>query len=230
VVVRFFRLLALLWLVLGSVLSAAPAGRAATEDGGRDCAKLASDWRELIPLTDEGFAVLSGCRKDNSGSWRLPAGPDDLHFPNSPILSQEEKRSSMAIRQMIGHDLGAFVPLLPQWMNDKIESFYSPVKRPGYGHFDPGAVTAGFQNQYAEALVNYLQDPNRIWTARYTAWWWDRRQAAIPPTWCAATSQIVCASIRNIVGASAVPWPWDLQDDLTLAEFVKWAIVSGYIR
>ena len=94
---------------------------------------------------------------------------------------------------------------------------------PGHGPRDDGYYYTDY-NWYAPIAVAYFQNPNNVEVGSYAGWWYDRRLATLPPP---SGSPMSDQGMRRLI--DRVPWPWDLADPVTLAEFFRWALDHGYI-
>lgn len=199
----------------------------------RDCRETAQYWATDLRMGTNAIAVLSGCRQDRSGTWFLPTGPNDPRLPE-PILTPEEEQQTAALRAQIEAQLSRpdFGAMMPSWMPAQLDRLMGPppiVKRPITGWRDPDVMLGNLPSQYAPFLDAFLQDPNRLALRNYARWWYDRRTAAAPLAACDNLNPVACQVVRDQLGIGARPWPWDLEDPFTLAEYLDWALANGVV-
>ena len=212
-----------------SARSAASASAQIDESDDRLCRTTARDWTKDFGMGSEAIAVLSGCRLDRQGSWFFPTGADDSRLP-APILTPEEARQTAALRAEILAQLAGIEATMPFWLPEELDRLYVPNARPISGHRNPNLNFAMLRSQYEEALIAYLRDPNHLALVDYVAWWLNRREAAVPAAKCATMPAVTCDVMRKNLGhVGGAPWPWDLEDPLTLAEYLDWALANGWV-
>ena len=211
------------------VHSVDPASAQIDESDDRLCRTTARDWTKDFGMGSEAIAVLSGCRQDRQGSWFFPTGPDDPRLP-APILTPEEERQTAALRAEIQAQLAGIEATMPFWLPEELDRLYAPNARPISGHRNPNLDFAMLRSQYEEALIVYLRNPNHLALFDYVAWWFNRREAAVPAATCATMPAPICDVMRKNLGhVGGAPWPWDLEDPLTLAEYLDWALANGLV-
>ncbi len=177
----------------------------------------------------DAIAVLSGCRQDAQGAWFFPTGPDDPRLP-APVLTAEEEQQTAGLRAEIETQLAGLAATMPYWMPEELDRLYEPDKQPVSGHRDLDRSFGVLRPQYEEILIAYLRDPSRIALANYANWWFNRREAAVPAATCSSMPPPICDTMRNRLGYVGIgPWPWDPEDPLTLAEYLKWVLANGRI-
>ncbi|MDP9472973.1 MAG: hypothetical protein M3Q71_20305, partial [Chloroflexota bacterium] len=200
-------------------------------DDDQVCRETAEYWTTDLGMGTNAIAVLSGCRQDRSGTWFLPTGPSDPRLPE-PILTPEEERQTAALRTQIETDLdlSELDTMMPSWMPDAVNRLATlDDKRPITGWRDPSVMVGNLPSQYAPIMDAFLQDPNRLALRNYARWWFDRRAAAAPLAACDNLNPIACQAVETQLGIGARPWPWDLTDPFTLAEYLDWALVNGVV-
>lgn len=193
-----------------------------------ECERLAETWETNYQMSQDDSAIISGCRLTADGQWFLPTSQDDPRFPTGPILTPDEIQRTEAFRSAIEEQLLGLPSVYPEWMWDEVKRYYSPTKTPFYGYFNPDLATMGFQEQYGEVLVAYLQSPDNLDLYAYTVWIMQRKNAALPPSYCATMPDILCESAVLGLQLNWAPWPWDFADEVTIAEFLNWLIDNGY--
>ncbi len=215
----------------GSVTSGASASASARIDEGDDrvCRTTAREWAAEFSMSPEAIAVLSGCRQDAQGAWFFPTGPDDPRLP-APILTPEEEQQTAALRTEIEMQLAGLDATMPYWMPEELDRLYEPDKHPVSGHRDPDQNFGVLRPQYEEILIAYLRDPSRVALADYANWWFNRREAAVPAATCSSMPPPICNTMRVRLGYVGIgPWPWDLEDPLTRAEYLDWALANSRV-
>ena len=152
-----------------------------------DCARLATTGLlqgSGIDIGPASTATLTGCRQDASGDWFYPVDSDDPRLPGGSILTEQEKQAVASVRARIQDQLAGFPPTLIGWMQENLADLRRKAVTSD-GRVAPGvgvdlAGVGVWLGQYEQALVVYIQDPNREEMDAYAAWWYDRRQAAAP--------------------------------------------------
>lgn len=80
--------------------------------------------------------------------------------------------------------------------------------------------------------ISYISMPENDLLYGYVGWWVQRLASVLPDHVCmqAGVPDVVCGSWRIALGFLAPPWPWDLTDPVTRAEFFRWVIDQGYLQ
>ncbi|MDP9353874.1 MAG: prealbumin-like fold domain-containing protein, partial [Chloroflexota bacterium] len=127
-------------------------------------------------------------------------------------------------------DLSELATMMPSWMPDAVNRLATlDDKRPITGWRDPSVMVGNLPSQYAPIMDAFLQDPNRLALRNYARWWFDQRAAAAPLAACDNLNPIACQAVETQLGIGARPWPWDLTDPFTLAEYLDWALANGLV-
>jgi hypothetical protein len=187
-----------------------------------ECAAYALDWTQRFGMTSAGITAVSGCYQADDGSWFFPTGPDDPRLVERDRLTPEEALETDLLRADLLHQLDMMGPTLPGYLVESIQSWYSPTRRPLYGHFDPSAATNGVQNQYGDALMQFISAPSAWQLKEYVLWWGNSRVSALPYSVSANFPAPVYAAIQGQLRLDWWPFPWDLADPLTLNAYLKW--------
>ena len=183
-----------------------------TPSPAEECASFAQFWMDVSGRGPDDVAAVSHCRRDASGAWVLA---QDIPEPSLP----DTTRAATIKAQLAGLE-----STLPAKLRHALADIYDPVAKPGTGHVrqDPGV--AEINARYAQELWAYLQDPAHRDLADYAAWLTARRDAAVAAFshGCKTYPRMreTCDHLARSVGPGGAPWPWDLDDDLLLAEYL----------
>jgi hypothetical protein len=183
-----------------------------TPSPAEECASFAQFWMDVSGRGPDDVAAVSHCRRDASGAWVLA---QDIPEPSLP----DTTRAATIKAQLAGLE-----STLPAKLRHALADIYDPVAKPGTGHVrqDPGV--AEINARYAQELWAYLQDPAHRDLADYAAWLTARRDAAVAAFshGCKTYPRMreTCDRLARTVGPGRAPWPWDLDDDLLLAEYL----------
>jgi hypothetical protein len=174
-----------------------------------ECAAFARFWIDISQDDPDGVSAVSRCRRDaDSGAWIEPLADDELN-----------RRDEARIRD-IKTQLADLETVLPVDLRRALADLQNPIE-PSMHRVDLGAELGP---QYMQELENYLQDPTHRKLATYVAWVVARRDAAVATflEGCAAYPRMngICNGVGRAVGAGQAPWPWQLNDDLILAEYL----------
>jgi hypothetical protein len=175
-----------------------------------ECASFAQFWMNVSGAGPETVAAVSRCRLDASGAW--------IHAPTEVGLS----RGDVARVRDIKAQLTGFEAELPAELHRDLADIHNPIATPSMSRVDPRDTVAP---RYKRELKKYLKDPAHRELAAYAAWLVARRDAAVATflEGCHAYHPRMsdrCARLVHTIGADLAPWPWDLDDDLLLAEYL----------
>jgi hypothetical protein len=98
---------------------------------------------------------------------------------------------------------------------------------PGTDRNQEGLNFLAINRAYAAALQPYLEHPAYRDLASYVNWLVERHEAAVTAfeEGCNARPRMseVCTRVADSVQRDWIPWPWDLGDDVLLAEYLAQA-------
>lgn len=183
-----------------------------TPSPAEECASFAQFWMDVSGRGPDDVAAVSHCRRDASGAWALAQGVP------GPSLPDTTRAATIKVQ------LDGLESSLPTRLRHVLADIYDPVAKPGTGHVRQDPRLVEINARYARVLSAYLQDPAHQDLAAYAAWLMARRDAAV-----AAFSQgcktyprmrETCDYLARTIGPGRAPWPWDLNEDLFLAEYL----------
>jgi hypothetical protein len=176
-----------------------------------ECAYFARFWIDISGSEPDIVSAVSRCRRDVSGAWVEAQADGDLG------------RRDAARARDIKTQLAGLAAVLPANLRRALVDLQNSVVEPSSSmhRVDLAAETGP---QYTQELEAYLQDPAHRKLAAYVAWVIARRDAAVATflEGCAAYPRMsgICNGVGRAVGAGLAPWPWELNDDLLLAEYL----------
>ncbi len=204
-----------------------------------ECAEFASSFVG-IGTSPELIGYLSGCRIDAESNWFLPVRADDPRLEGGPMLSAQESRQTLELKLVLLQTIDGFMlemdritdPTTPsgtahtRTFRDALDELRGTVKRVEYGYLkDTGDYPNEVALAYWRRLDPFLTDPAHTALAEYALWWGQRRVSAVD-TMCLQLAPAWCTSLQNRF-LRYPPWPWDLSDAFTMAEYLDWALANG---
>jgi hypothetical protein len=192
----------------------------ATPSAAQECASFAQFWMDVSGTGPDAVASVSRCRRDTSGAWVSAevTGKTDIELSSHNAARADDIKSQLT----------SFEAGLPKKLRGTLADIRSVQMNPGAAsarsreRMDREA--AEVSSQYTQELRTYLRDPAHRELATYAAWVVARRDSALATfqEGCEAYPRMdgTCINLVRAVGADLALWPWDLDDDLLLAEYL----------
>jgi hypothetical protein len=209
------------------------------------CTEIAAGYLKGDPAyTIEQVKTLSGCEQDQHGNWFWPTDSYDPRLVTAPI-SESDRSKVLDVFYRITLQRGEFLSILTR-MYDQIDpsseaqanylvaldNFTGTGTSIGWG-VRPEVVGSPsvktISAAYEGLMINFATDPNHIDFTNYVTWWIQRRIATTPINIQQTAPRIKDAYIEAS-GVTRVPWPWELQREFTIYQYLNWALASGLIQ
>jgi hypothetical protein len=183
-----------------------------TPSPAEECASFARFWMDISGDGPDAVAAVSTCRHDASGAWMVSQA--------GRTLGRRDATRARDIRAQ----LAGLETMLPVDLRHALAGLHDLTTAPESDRTWVDLESAEIRDRYARTLETYLQDPAHRKLAAYVAWVVARRDAAVATflEGCAAYSRVrgLCDRVVRAVDAGLAPWPWELSDDLLLAEYL----------
>lgn len=188
-----------------------------------ECARLAVEWDQEFGLDASKSAIASGCRVDAEGVWFFPTSEFDPRFPGGSLLSETERAQTVDIRAQIEHQLAGLPAAFPDYLWEAVQARRDNTRKPLYGftRSDAARPYPFSITEYEGALLAYLRNPDHVELLNYAGWFMQWQWSALS-TYCAVQPAVLCTHIMATLNFDPNPWPWELEDPITIAEYLKW--------
>lgn len=203
------------------------------------CATFARYW-----MVESGAAVpataitgISNCFQTAEGEWFVPVGAADRRLAATFQLDEAERDATQGVRERIRSDIAALEKLLPAGLRRQLQRNYDVRNLPVTGHTKWGAERRGLgptQGRYVRVTQAFLMSPERVWLADYVGWRMGERIAGASEFEAACLGnhdlkflERACSGLRTDMGLEAIPFIWELNDPVALAQYLDHLASSG---
>jgi len=203
------------------------------------CATFARYW-----MVDSGagvpasaIAAIGNCYQTAEGEWFVPVGAADRRLAVTFALDDSERDATQAVRERIRSDIVALEKLLSTGLREQLQRNYDVRNLPVTGHTKWGAERRSLgptQGRYVRLTQAFLMSPERVWLADYVGWRMGNRieGAAAFESACLGNPDLeflerACSGLRSDLGLEAIPFIWELNDPVALAQYLDQLAASG---
>ena len=215
---------------------ALPTPKTTADEG---CATFARYW-----MVDSGagvpasaIAAIGNCYQTAEGEWFVPVGAADRRLAVTFALDDSERDATQAVRERIRSDIVALEKLLSTGLREQLQRNYDVRNLPVTGHTKWGAERRSLgptQGRYVRLTQAFLMSPERVWLADYVGWRMGNRieGAAAFESACLGNPDLeflerACSGLRSDLGLEAIPFIWELNDPVALAQYLDQLAASG---
>jgi len=203
------------------------------------CATFARYWKvdSGAGVPASAIAGISNCFQTAEGEWFVPVGTADRRLASTFQLDETERDATQAVRERIRSDIVALEKLLPSGLRRQLQRNYDVRNLPVTGHTKWGAERRSLgstQGRYLRLTQAFLMSPERVWLADYIGWRMGNRieGASAFESACLSNADLeflerACSGLRNDMGLEAIPFIWELNDPVALAQYLDQLAASG---
>lgn len=185
----------------------------------------------------DAVAGISNCYLSADGEWFVPAGAADRRLAATFQLDDTEREATQGVRDRIRSDTIALQRALPSSLRQQLQRNYDIRNLPVTGHTKWGASRRNLgpaQSRYIRLAQAFLMSPDHVWLADYVGWLMGRRiaGAAAFEAACLGNPDLrflerACTGLRLDLGLEAIPFLWELNDPVALAQYLDALAASG---
>jgi hypothetical protein len=200
------------------------------------CQTWATYWTKQsgIHASVESIEGFSNCRLSKDGTWFIPTSSQDARLAGGPILSNDERAQTAALRATLNQQLLELRAEFPQALNEWLNDIYSFQPNPVLGHTKDTRIGAT-RGRYTRLVQAFLMYPRYSALADYLGWLMEQRQQSLASFMAGCSTgkmaylESACQGIADRLSVYYPPWPWELSDSVSFDSYLKWALDNGKI-
>jgi hypothetical protein len=193
------------------------------------CDNFARFWMSEsgVGATAEQIEGITNCRRAADGRWIVPTSARDPRLPATPVLGDEQRTATAALRADILDQLNDLDAEMPSTLRSWLSQIYDPFPRAVLGHVRDGISIRTQRNRYNRLTQAYLIAPDREALAGYVGWVMGRRIGFYDQikTTCLTNPDVAflrtaCLGLEDNLSIRSIPFTWDLRDSYLLDSYL----------